>query len=294
MKLRRTAGERTFEVCNIAVLGILSLVTLYPILYVLFASFSNAGQLAAHHGLLLRSYGFNLEAYQLVFKNPIIGSSYLNTLIYLTSGVIISMLLTTVGAYCLSRLNVKWSTAIMMLIVFTMWFSGGMIPYYLTVSGLGMQNTRLAMILPKAISTYNLIVMRTAFQQLPPSLEESARMDGANDLVILSRIIVPISMPTIAVITLFYASSQWNAWFDAMMFINDRTLFPLQLLLREILVLNSTDSMMAGSVSQGDQVQLGETIKYATVIIATVPILCIYPFLQKYFVKGVMIGAVKG
>ncbi|GHU80454.1 putative ABC transporter permease protein YtcP [Clostridia bacterium] len=294
MVIKRTVSERVFEVFNILFLIFLSLITMYPLLYVLFASFSDSGDLARHHGLLLKPYGIHLEAYKLVFKNPIVGTSYFNTLFNVAAGLIISMILTTVGAYCLSRLNLKWGTAIMMVIVFTMWFSGGTIPFYLTVSSLGIPNTRWAMILPRAISTYNLIVMRTAFQQLPPSLEESARLDGANDLVILTRIIVPIAMPTIAVITLFYASSQWNAWFDAMMFINKRTLFPLQLFLREILVLNSTDSMMAGNVFQGDQVQLGETIKYATVMIATVPILCVYPFLQKYFVKGVMIGAVKG
>ena len=202
--------------------------------------------------------------------------------------------MTTLGAYGLSRRNLKWGTLLMMIIIFTMWFSGGMIPYFLNVSNLGMQNTRLALILPKAIATYNLIVMRTSFQSLPESLEESAKIDGANDFTIMLRIALPLSMPVVAVMILFYASAQWNAWFDAMLFINNRELFPLQLILREILVLNSTDSMMAGSAAQSDQIQIGETIKYATVIVATVPILCIYPFLQKYFVKGVMIGAVKG
>ena len=268
--------------------------TLYPLIYVLFASVSDPAALMRHQGLLLAPLGIHWDAYQLVFENPILLTSYLNTIFYVVAGTALSLVLTTLGAYGLSRRNLKWGTLLMMIIIFTMWFSGGMIPYFLNVSNLGMQNTRLALILPKAIATYNLIVMRTSFQSLPESLEESAKIDGANDFTIMLRIALPLSMPVVAVMILFYASAQWNAWFDAMLFINNRELFPLQLILREILVLNSTDSMMAGSAAQSDQIQIGETIKYATVIVATVPILCIYPFLQKYFVKGVMIGAVKG
>ncbi|MCI8442681.1 MAG: carbohydrate ABC transporter permease [Provencibacterium sp.] len=294
MAIQRTRGERIFDAVNTIVLFILSAITLYPLLYVLFASVSEPGPLMSHRGLLLAPLGVQWSAYRLVFQNPIILSSYANTLLYVTAGTALSLVLTTLGAYGLSRKNVKWSTPLMMLIVFTMWFSGGMIPHFLNVSNLGMMNSRLALILPKAVATYNLIVMRTSFQALPDSLEESAKIDGANDFTILLRIAIPLSMPVIAVIILFYASSQWNAWFDAMLFLNRRELFPLQLILREILVLNSTDSMMAGSAAQSDQIQIGETIKYATVIVATVPILCIYPFLQKYFVKGVMVGAIKG
>lgn len=294
MAVKRTKGEVVFDIFNTIFLIFLSLLTLYPLIYVLFASVSDPGLLMRHEGLLLAPIGIHWDAYQLVFKNPIILTSYLNTIFYVVAGTSISLVLTTLGAYGLSKKNLKWGTLLMMVIIFTMWFSGGMIPYFLNVSDLGMQNSRLALILPKAVATYNLIVMRTSFQALPESLEESAKIDGANDFTIMVRIALPLSMPVIAVMILFYASSQWNAWFDAMLFINNRELYPLQLILREILVLNSTDSMMAGSAAQSDQIQLGETIKYATVIVATVPILCIYPFLQKYFVKGVMIGAVKG
>ena len=293
MAVKRTKGETVFDILNAIFLILLSLVTLYPLIYVLFASVSDPAALMRHQGLLLAPLGIHWDAYQLVFENPILLTSYLNTIFYVVAGTALSLVLTTLGAYGLSRRNLKWGTLLMMIIIFTMWFSGGMIPYFLNVSNLGMQNTRLALILPKAIATYNLIVMRTSFQSLPESLEESAKIDGANDFTIMLRIALPLSMPVVAVMILFYASAQWNAWFDAMLFINNRELFPLQLILREILVLNSTDSMMAGSAAQSDQIQIGETIKYATVIVATVPILCIYPFLQKYFSQGVMVGAIK-
>jgi putative aldouronate transport system permease protein len=183
---------------------------------------------------------------------------------------------------------------LMFMVVFTMWFSGGMIPFFLLVRDLGLLNNRLAVILPRAVSTYNLIVTRTAFMGVPAGMEESAKIDGAGDLTILFRILVPLCKPVIAVIVLFYSVAQWNAWFDAMLFFNNRSLFPLQLILREILVLSSTDTLVAGSVAQGDQFVVGDTIKYATVIVATLPILAVYPFLQKYFVRGIMIGALKG
>jgi putative aldouronate transport system permease protein len=181
---------------------------------------------------------------------------------------------------------------IMMLIVFTMFFSGGLIPNYLLVSELGMLNTRWALIIPGAISTYNLIIMRTSFQGIPASLEESAKIDGANDFTILFRIILPLSLPIVSVMILFYGVSHWNAWFNALLYLRDRDLYPLQLVLREILITNSTDSMTTGA-SDIDKALISETIKYAAIIVATVPVLFLYPFLQKYFVKGVMIGAVK-
>ena len=294
MKIRRTRGEIIFGYVNVILLGGLCVVTLYPLLYVIFASLSDPMLLLSNKGLLLYPKGFNLEAYELVLKDPLLGTSYLNTLFYVIVGTALSVVLTIMGAYAFSRAGTMWATPLMFLVVFTMWFSGGMIPYYLLVRDLGMYNTRWAMIIPKAISTYNLIIMRTAFQSVPVSLEESARLDGANDFTIMTRVIVPLSVPTIAVITLFYSVSYWNAWFNGMLFLSNRLLYPLQLFLREILILSSTDSMSAGSLSQGDQVAIGETVKYATIVVATVPILLVYPFVQKYFVKGVMIGAIKG
>ena len=173
-----------------------------------------------------------------------------------------------------------------------MFFSGGLIPFYLQVNSLGLADTRWALIFPAAMSTYNMIVMRTAFSNVPESLEESARIDGAQDFTILFRIVLPLSLPTVAIMILFYGVSKWNAWFYAMVFLRGRSLYPLQLILREILILSSTSDMVTDMYVNKDL--FSETIKYATIIVATVPILCVYPFIQKYFVKGIMIGAVKG
>lgn len=293
---KRTTGERAFDTFNVLFLIGLMLVTLYPLLYVLFASLSDPALFVRHTGFLLAPLGLNFGSYKMVFQNPLLLTSYMNTIFYVVTGTAISLFLTILGAYAFSR-KTMWGTALMMIVVFTMWFNGGMIPYYLLVKDLGMLNSRWALLIPKAISTFNLIIMRTSFQQVPVSLEESARIDGARDMTILFRIILPLSMPVIAVITLFYAVSQWNAWFDAMLFINNTTLQPLQILLRQIIILSSTDSMTAAAGAAGvsdSAVTFGETIKYATVIVATVPVLCIYPFLQRYFVKGVMVGAIKG
>jgi putative aldouronate transport system permease protein len=269
-------------------------ITLYPFLYVVFASFSEAGLLLKTRGLLLKPAGFNLQAYRMVFKNPILFSSYLNTIIYVASGTSLSVLLTICGAYSLSRKNVLLKMPITFFFVFTMWFSGGMIPLFLLMRNLHLLNNRLALILPNAVSTYNLIVTLTYFKSIPDSLEESAKIDGANDYTIMFRIIVPLAVPVISVIALFYSVSIWNAWFHAMIFLNKRELFPVQLILREILILNDATGAMGGAVAQGDQMQMGETIKYATAVVATLPILLVYPFVQRYFVQGIMSGAVKG
>lgn len=270
------------------------LITLYPFVHVVFASFSEASLLLRHRGLLLRPAGFSVEAYKLLSTNPILYSSYLNTIIYVVSGTGLSVFLTICGAYSLSRKNVLLRMPITLFIVFTMWFWGGMIPLFLLVRNLHLLNTRWALILPNAISTYNLIVTLTYFKSIPESLEESAKIDGANDYTIMFRIIVPLAVPVIAVITLFYAVSIWNAWFHAMLFLNKRELYPIQMVLREILILSDRSKVMGGAVSQGDQQDFMETIKYATAVVATVPILLVYPFVQRYFVKGIMIGAVKG
>jgi putative aldouronate transport system permease protein len=201
--------------------------------------------------------------------------------------------MTSFGAYALSRQHVMWKNPVMFLIVFTMFFSGGLIPTYLLIQDLGMLNTRWALIIPSAMSAYNLIIMRTSFQSVPVSLEESAKLDGASDFTVLFRVILPLSMPVVAVMILFYGVAHWNSWFSALIYLRKRELYPLQLILREILITSSTESMMT-SVGGADKTPIGETIKYATIIVATGPILLLYPFLQKYFVKGVMIGAIKG
>jgi len=202
-------------------------------------------------------------------------------------------MMTSLGAYGLSRKNLYWGKSMMLFIIFTMFFSGGLIPSFLLVKGIGLYNSRFALIFPSAISTMNLIIMRTNFQAIPESLEESARIDGANDLQIMMRVIIPLSGSVMAVMTLFYGVAHWNSWFNAMIYLRDRTSYPLQLVLREILISNQTQNMTQ-DVGDLDKLSVSETIKYATIMVATVPILLVYPFLQKYFVKGVMIGAVKG
>ena len=191
---------------------------------------------------MLKPLGFSLEAYKLVFENPMILTGYRNTLFYVTVGTSINLLMTSLSAYVLSRKNVMFKNA-MMMVVFTMFFSGGLIPFYLTVRELGLSDSMWAVILPTAMSTYNMIVMRTAFTAIPDSLEESARIDGANDFTILFRIILPLSLPVVAVMILFYAVGHWNAWFNAMIFLRTRDKYPLQIVLREILIASSTDDM---------------------------------------------------
>ncbi|MGG1515709.1 carbohydrate ABC transporter permease [Paenibacillus oryzisoli] len=291
--MHRSWGERLFDVSNSLLLILLSLLTLYPFVYVLFASISDPTWIAQVRGLIWYPKGVTLEAYRLVFLNPSIITGYLNTLVYVVLGTALNILMTSLGAYALSRKHVMWKNPVMFMIVFTMFFNGGLIPTYLLINDLGMVDSRLALIIPAAMSAYNLIIMRTSFQGVPASLEESAKLDGANDFTILFHVILPLSMPVVAVMILFYGVAHWNSWFSALIYLRTRDLYPLQLILREILITNSTDTMMTG-VGGSDKIPIGETIKYATIIVATVPILVLYPFLQKYFVKGVMIGAIKG
>lgn len=290
--MRISTSERVFGGFNALLMVILCFITMYPFLYVLFASLSDPASVAKHRGLLLIPLGFTLDAYKAVLDNPMISTGYRNTIFYVVAGTALNLFMTALGAYALSRRNVYFKDFFMFAIVFTMVFHGGLIPTYLVVGNLGLLNTPWALIVPGAISTFNLIIMRTAFQQVPISLEESARMDGANDFTILFRVIIPLSMPVIAVMILWYTVGHWNSYFSALIYLRDRELYPLQLILREILVNNNTDSMMTGA-STLDKIDVGETIKYATIIVSTLPILVLYPFLQKYFVKGVMIGAIK-
>jgi putative aldouronate transport system permease protein len=293
VQIKRTLGEYTFDWLNIGLLTGLALASLYPFLYVVFASFSDHNALSLHSGLLVSPLGFSWNAYFEVFKNPMIAIGYKNTLLYVILGTSINLLMTSLGAYVISRKQFFWKNSITYFIVFTMFFHGGLIPTYLLVKSLGMVNTVWAMVLPAAISTWNLLIMRTAFSSIPDSLEESAKIDGAGDLTILFRIVLPLSMPVIAVMILYYGVAHWNSWFNALIYLRERNMLPLQMVLREILIVNSTDSMTLNA-DYADKESVGETIKYATIVVATLPILTIYPFLQRYFVKGVMVGAVKG
>lgn len=269
------------------------MLTLYPFIYVMIASVSAPDYIMQHQGLLFWPKGFTWRAYQYVFENPMILIGYKNTLFYVLAGTSLNMLMTSLGAYSLSRRHVKAAGFIMLMIVFTMFFSGGLIPSYLNVKQLGMVNTAWAIVIPSAINTFNLIVMRTAFRGVPDSMEESAKIDGANDFIILFRIFIPLVLPLFTVIILFYLVQHWNSWFPAMIYLRTRELFPVQLILREILIANSTDAMTSGTVDATDSEPIGATIKYATIMVVCIPIICVYPFLQKYFTKGILVGAVK-
>jgi putative aldouronate transport system permease protein len=290
MKTKETLGTRIFNFFNILFMILLMIISFYPLYYVACASFSAPINFMGHTGLLLWPDGFSLSSYQTVIRNPSISSGYLNTIFIVVVGVALSILLTSMGAYFLSRKRIMLRNGIMFFAVFTMFFNGGLIPFYLTIRDLHIDNTLWSLIFPSAVSTFNLIIMRTAFMAIPESLEESAKLDGAGHFTILFKIIMPLSMPTIAVMVLFYGVGQWNAWFNASLFIRNSDLFPLQLVLRSILIANDTNSMMLG---QGDREMISDTIKYAVIMVATVPILLLYPFLQRYFIKGIMIGAIK-
>ncbi len=303
MVINESVGGKIFNTINTFFLILLSAICLYPIIHVLFASFSEPLELMKHRGLLMKPLGFTVNGYILVFKNPNIINGYINTLFYVIVGTALNLLLTSMGAYALSRRNILWKNAMMFCITFTMFFGGGLIPTYLLVKSVGLINTRWALIIPGLIGTYNLIIMRTSFAAIPDSLEESAKIDGANDFTVLFKIIMPVSKAVLAVILLFYAVGHWNAWFNAMIYLRDRKLFPLQLILREILISNDLQSMSrtggqaaeAMTQANADTVYLSRVlVQYCTIIVATVPILLLYPFVQKYFVKGVMIGSLKG
>lgn len=292
--MKKTSFSRKiFLFFNYTILTIISVICLYPMLYVLFASLSDSNYLMAHTGLLFAPIKPNIKAFAAVFKNPMIASGYLNTIFVVGFGTTLSVALTALGAYVLSRRNLMLKNAMMAMITFTMFFQGGLIPFYLTVKMLGMYNSLWALVLPSAISTYNLIIMRTSFASIPVSLEEAAFIEGAGHFKVFVNIILPLSKAIIAVMILYYGVAAWNGWFNAMIFLADREKFPLQLVLREILIQNDTNAMTMG-VSSADGLSVAESVKYAVIVVATVPILCIYPFLQKYFVKGVMIGALKG
>lgn len=293
MVVKHSNFEKIFDLFNILLLGVLSLVFLYPIIYVVFASLSDPAQLVKHTGILLAPQGFSISGYEMVWSNPNIGKGYINTIFYVIVGTAVNLLLTSMGAYVLSRKGFYLRRILTMGVVFTMYFSGGLIPFYLTVKGFGLYDSRLALILPVAINTWNLIVMRTSMAQIPASLEEAAKIDGANDFGILFRIFIPVIKSTMAVIILFYAVQHWNSWFNAMIFLRERGRYPLQLFLREILLSGSTMDITAAGGEDVNNALTLSLLKYCTIVVSTLPILLIYPFLQKYFAKGVMIGSVK-
>ena len=290
---RPTLGDRIFDACNGVFLVLLCAVTLYPLYYVICASLSNNIALLTTPGFLPYPRGFNTSAFRLAFSHPLLVSGYKNILTVLAAALPINIILTLFCGYFMASRGVLLKKPVVALIMFTMFFSGGMVPIYLNIRSLGLANSLWSLILSGAMSVYNSIICKTAIEAVPDSLHESAYIDGANDLVIVFRIIFPLIMPTIAVLLLYYGVGHWNSWFPASLYIEDRRKLPIQNILRAVLVANS--DILNSAATENDKVdQFAETIKYAAIVITTVPVLCVYPFLQRYFVKGVMIGAVKG
>lgn len=290
-----TRGDRLFEAINLAVLLAVVLIVVYPLVFVLSASISSADAVIRGEVWLLPK-GVTWTAYEKVLHNRDILIGYWNTLRYVAVGTAINVVMTIMAAYPLSRKDFYGRHALTLFFVLTMFFGGGLIPTYLLVKNLHMVNTFWAMVIPNAVAVWNIIIMRTFFQQtIPAEIQEAASIDGCSNLRTLTRIVLPLSMPIIAVMVLFYSVSHWNAFFNALIYLTDRDKYPLQLILREILIQNQMQQMVSASDSSLAQTLMdSEAIKYAIVIVANLPVLLFYPFLQKYFVKGVMIGAIKG
>lgn len=277
-------------VSTVILLGIV-VATLYPFLHMAAVSLSSSVHVLKGEVSFFPK-GFQLETYKLVLQDPRIGTAYWNTIVYVVVGTAISLVVTSLGAYALAKKEMLFHKGFTLLIVFTMFFGGGMIPTFLIVKELGVIDTIWGMVLPGAVSTWNLLIMRTFFANIPAELEESGRMDGLSDIGVFFRIVVPLSQAVFATIGLFYAVGLWNNFTLPLLYLRDQDLFPLQVILRNIVLSGQVNQ--AGAAEFGDAVVMEESLKFATIMVSTVPILLIYPFLQKYFVKGVMIGAVKG
>jgi putative aldouronate transport system permease protein len=292
----RTRGEVIFAVFNYAIMILICIVTIYPLWHIAMASISDPLMVLAHRGFYMLPDGIlNFKGYQLVIENPNISNGFFNTLYYLVIGTVIAMAITVMGAYVLSRKNLFWGRPIMLIVIFTMYFQGGLIPFYIQMKNMGLLDNRWSIILPLVVNTWNFIILRTAFSGISDSLVESAQIDGASEFRIVWQIVVPVSKATVSVIALFYAVGFWNQWFNASLFLTDRTKWPIQLILRDILLKNDTSSMtQIGVIGQTGQEAYRMLVKYCTIIVATVPVLVTYPFVQKYFVSGIMIGSLKG
>lgn len=287
----RSLNGRLFAIVNYLLLSIIALVTVLPFLHVVAGSFTTSAELAAKRFILIPTE-WSFEAYRFIFSTNTIFNAMGVSVGITFFGTLFSMLITALMAYGLARRDLDGRKYIMFLVVFTMLFSGGLIPSFLVVKELGMIDSYLALIIPSTISAFNLIILKNFFQNIPEGLEESAKIDGCSDFGILFRIVLPLSMPAIATLSLFYAVTYWNTYLSAIMYLNDSGKWPIQVLLRQIVVLASGLEYSAdldASVPPPEQ-----TVKMAVIVVATLPILCIYPFLQKHFAKGAMLGSIKG
>ena len=290
-------GDKIFDAVNYFLLFLMLMIVLLPLLNVLSSSISDGDAVTAGK-VWLWPVGFSLEAYKKIFEYSAIWTGYGNTILYTVVGTLYSVAITLLAAYPLSRRDFSWRNVYMGLFVFAMIFSGGLIPFYLTVLKLGMINTFAAMIIPYGLSIYNVIITRTFFENtLGREILEASQIDGCNDFRFFFTMALPLSGAIIAVISLFYAVGKWNSYFDALIFVRDAQRQPLQIILRRILVQNSVDQQLvnfSGASSEAELAKFRNMVKYGLIVVSSVPVLCIYPFVQKYFVKGVMIGSVKG
>lgn len=292
---RELRGDRAYYVVNDVLLGFALLVVAYPVLYIVSASFSSPAAVMSNR-VWLFPVDFSLEGYAAVFENDYILSGYVNSLIYASVGTLVNVFLTILAAYPLSRKDLYGRNLIMFLFTFTWIFQVGIIPNYLLVKDLGLLNTRLAMILPTAIGVWNVIIARTYYQNsIPQELLQAAQIDGCTDIRFLVSIVWPLSNAITAVIALFYAVQHWNAFFNALLYLSDKALFPLQIVLRDILILNAIDpSMTEDPELMSQRMGLADLLKYSLIIVASLPVWIAYPFVQRFFVRGVMIGSIKG
>lgn len=292
--IKETKSDRIFTIVNYSVLTLLLVVFLYPLIYIVSASFSSTEAVLSGK-VWLWPVDFSLEGYKAVFDYKLIWTGYANSIFYTVVGTVINIAMTILAAYPLSRDEFFGRKFFMLLFLFTMIFSGGIIPNYLLIKELGMLDTRWAMIIPSAMSVFNVIITRTYFKStIPKELQEAAKIDGCSDFRFLRSVVLPLSGPIIAVMTLFYAVGHWNSFFNALIYLRDQDLFPLQLILNNILVQNQVDPSMLGDMErQAAKAGLSELLKYSLIVVASIPVLIIYPFVQKYFVKGVMIGSLK-
>lgn len=294
-KVKETAGDRAFNIVLIVVLVLINIIMLYPFLYVFSTAISTQSEVMAGN-VWLYPIGFDMTAMKQIIQYPMFLNSYKNTIIYSVCGTICTLLLTSLTAYPLSRPNFRSKSVIAKIYLFTMFFGGGMIPTYLVYRSYGLVDNPLVMILPGALSAWNIILCRTFFQGIPESLHESAHLDGASDLTILVKIIMPLSKPVLSTIALFTMVGIWNNYFTGLLYFNDSTKYPLQLILRMILINASMSNGSGADKNVMDFMQRASTqaLKSCSILISILPIICVYPFIQKYFVKGVMIGSVKG
>ena len=298
MVRNKSIGSRVFNFVNIVFFAFVIIACILPVWHVFCASFSDAGWVLNQSGIIWQIHDFSLTGYKLVFENANIWTGYLNTFFYVIANTALGMLLTVMGAYALSRKDFLWANPVMLGISFTMLFSGGIIPSYILVTQyLDMYDSRWALIIPTCMNAFNLILIRTALQNVPASLEESAMLDGAGRFTILFRIMLPLIKATLATVVLYFVIGNWNSWFNAMIYLRTRSKFPLQLVLREILITASdaaTTGTVTSSTETGDTALYRQLTQYCTIIVSTVPIFIFYPFIQKSFESGVMIGAIKG